>query len=597
MIGCLVLFMVAEFAVGIVLYQQSVGLMVTGNLIINEQHELADLENTLSFIKDAETGQRGYLLTENDSYLLPYSTAIATIPTMLNNLRKQTEGEAAQRVLLNKVAKLVDGKIAELRQTITLNKTEGREAAIGLVNNNSGKIIMDEIRTAFATMEANANNELNRSRALLRSRTERYLCVFIGLAVLGLGLLCAFGCLLRLHAKALSAAKSLERELQQKLVERSHFLEQQAELLNLTSDAILTRELDGTIRFWNDGAQRMYGFTKEEAVGRVSHELLMTQFPMPKDDIAGEVMTVGHWEGELTHTTRDARLVTVASRWRLKPASKGHQPSILETNTDVTEWRRADKSISAAKERSLIELKRSNEELQQFAYVCSHDLQEPLRVMANFSQLLARRYKGKLDDNADLFIGFIVDGSKRMQVLINDLLIYSRIQSREQQLHEVDCSRVLESALANLKMAIDESGATVHCGQLPTIIGESSQLIQVFQNLIANALKFRAEASPNIDISAERISDAWQFRVSDNGLGLDMKFADRIFLVFQRLFPKDQYPGSGIGLAICKKVVQRHGGRIWVESEPNQGTTFYFTIPVMITQNKDKDKVGKCLAA
>jgi signal transduction histidine kinase len=231
------------------------------------------------------------------------------------------------------------------------------------------------------------------------------------------------------------------------------------------------------------------------------------------------------------------------------------------------------------------ELVRSNADLQQFAYICSHDLQEPLRVVSNFSQLLANRYEGKLDEKADQFIEFIVDGSKRMQNLINDLLIYSRVQTTEQVFREVDSSHAVEMALANLKLAIEESGATIHCESLPTIEGDTSQLLQLFQNLLGNALKFRSKELPSIRISAAQRDNTWQFAVSDNGVGLDMQFADRIFLIFQRLHSRDMYPGSGIGLAVCKKIVQRHGGCIWVESELGQGSTFYFTIPM--TTSKD----------
>jgi light-regulated signal transduction histidine kinase (bacteriophytochrome) len=234
----------------------------------------------------------------------------------------------------------------------------------------------------------------------------------------------------------------------------------------------------------------------------------------------------------------------------------------------------------------MLELQRSNEELQQFAYICSHDLQEPLRVVANYTQLLSKRYKGKLDDKADQFIGFAVDAAKRMQDLINDLLAYSRLQTRDAALGLVDCSQVVKMALANLEMVLMETGAIVRCESLPTVEGDKSQLLQLFQNLIGNALKFRSHEKTVVDVSVRQEGEHWLFAVHDNGIGFDMQFSDRIFLIFQRLHAKENYIGSGIGLAVCKKIVLRHGGQIWVESKPNKGATFSFTLPVSITESQ-----------
>ena len=226
------------------------------------------------------------------------------------------------------------------------------------------------------------------------------------------------------------------------------------------------------------------------------------------------------------------------------------------------------------------ELARSNADLAQFAYVASHDLQEPLRMVASYTQLLSRRYKGKLDEDADEFIAFAVDGANRMQKLIKDLLEYSRIGTRGKQLAPVECESIFEDAIANLQIAIEESGAIVKRDRLPTVWGDRTQLGQLLQNLIGNAIKFCENPPPRIHVSAQKGENEWIFSVCDNGIGIEPDQRDRIFVIFQRLHSRAEYPGTGIGLALCKKIVERHGGQIWVQSQPGQGSVFHFTIPL-----------------
>jgi PAS domain S-box-containing protein len=251
------------------------------------------------------------------------------------------------------------------------------------------------------------------------------------------------------------------------------------------------------------------------------------------------------------------------------------QERTKELQIEIAERKRTEEELKKITN----DLSRSNADLQQFAYVASHDLKEPLRNIAGFVSLLEKRYKGKLDDKADEFIDYVVDGTKRMDMLIHDLLEYSQVETKGKTFRPANCSVALEEAIYNLRSALEESSSELTYDLLPTVITDASQIRRLFQNLISNAIKFRGNNPSKIHISAEEKKDEWVFSVKDNGIGIDPKYIKRIFIVFQRLHTTKEYEGTGIGLAICKKIVERHGGRIWAESEPGKGSTFYFTIP------------------
>ena len=280
----------------------------------------------------------------------------------------------------------------------------------------------------------------------------------------------------------------------------------------------------------------------------------------------------------LFQTIKAAEVALRQSRDELEGLVAQRTEELRDTNAhlsvELDERRRAEYRLA----HYAAELGRSNAELEQFAYVASHDLQEPLRMVASFTQLLAKRYRGRLDQDADEFIDFAVDGASRMQTLINDLLAYSRVGTRGKLFRPTDCEAVLKLALDNLAKSIEQSGAAITHDPLPTVAGDEVQLIQLFQNLIGNAVKFHGQEPPQAHIAASEKDGEWEFAVRDNGIGIAPEQGERIFSIFQRLHHRAEYPGTGIGLAICKKIVERHGGKIWVESEVGQGSTFYFTI-------------------
>ena len=346
---------------------------------------------------------------------------------------------------------------------------------------------------------------------------------------------------------------------------------------------LLSFDEKGAIVACNDNFVQIIGSSREKLIG-------LNMLNLPDKNIVSTVQQAlngsqGSYEGIYSSVTAKKNTPV---RCLFTPMNVGGGGitggvGIIE---DITERKRAEGELERyrdnleklVKERTA-DLARSNAELEQFAYVASHDLQEPLRMVVSYLQLVDGRYREKLDADAREFIGFAVDGAKRMQALINDLLAYSRIGTQGQAFQPTDCEAVLQMAMRNLEVAIRESGAQIAHDPLPTVMGDATQLVQLFQNLIGNALKFRRDEPPQIHIRAELKAGFWCLSVQDNGIGIESQYFERIFVVFQRLHGRGSYPGTGIGLAICKKIVERHGGTIWVESELGKGSTFRFTIP------------------
>jgi PAS domain S-box-containing protein len=315
--------------------------------------------------------------------------------------------------------------------------------------------------------------------------------------------------------------------------------------------------------------------SKAELLGDINVTFTDASLAAFKDELVALATGATRFEAEVVTKALSGELNYVALRVSVLAGHEMTLDRVLVSMLDITERKRAEERL-----KRILDLERSNTELEQFAYVASHDLQEPLRMVSSYVQLLERRYKGQFDKDADEFIAYAVDGVKRMRTLINDLLTYSRVSTRGKAFETVDCRDALEEALANLKFAIEENEGVITYDALPTVTADRVQLVQLFQNLISNSIKFRQpDERPTVHVAAERKGDEWILSVRDNGIGIEPQYWERIFLIFQRLHSRDRYPGTGIGLAVCKRIVERHGGRIWARSAPGSGTTFFFTIP------------------
>lgn len=344
------------------------------------------------------------------------------------------------------------------------------------------------------------------------------------------------------------------------------------------NDAIISADGVGNIVFWNKSAETIFGYTEKEVIGKPLSLLMPERYRedhkkgLSRFCKTGEAHVIGKTV-ELHALRKDG----VEFPMELSLASWQAEEGVFFSGIirDITERKQFQERLTKTAE----ELARSNKELEQFASVASHDLQEPLRVVTSYLQLLQQRFQEKLDADANKFIERSVAAAARMKTLINDLLNYSRVSTRGEPFELSNCSDILHQVCDSLKVAIDESGATVTYNSLPEVMADNTQLTQLFQNLIGNAIKFRTEASPKIRVTAERQDGAWLFSVRDNGIGIEPQYAERIFDIFQRLHSLKDYAGTGIGLAICRKIVERHGGKIWVESELDKGTIFHFTLP------------------
>ena len=712
LVGLAVLILVAESAI---FYSIWTSFAASERWSIQTHEVLEKIESFFSEMKDAETGQRGYLLTGKDEYLEPYGTAVRAVPVQFEELRKLTSDNPSQQSHIETLRSLIDAKLAELRETIELRRTRGAEQAIAVVSSDRGKQIMDRIRVVIQAMKADELSLLDQRN---QTRLAKARVLILPMAS-GVGLLLI---VLVAGSRAIdrsTTARTLAEAAEKTRRERQHA----RSLIEASLDPLVTISPDGQITDANGAAEQVTGVPRGWLVGsdfsdyftepdsaragyrKVLSDGLVRDYPLTIRHVEGRTTDVlynavvyrneaGQVQGvfaaardvterkrleeglrvaslysrslleasldplvtispggQITDVNEAAELVTGVARDRLvgsdfsdyflEPARAragyrkvlsdglvrdypltirhldGHTTDVLYNAVvyrneagqvqgvfaaarDVTERKRAEAELTRYREhleelvqqrtseletanahlrRTTAELASSNQELEQFAYVASHDLQEPLRAVTGYLGLIERQLGEQLEGKARHHMDGAVQGASRMHTLITDLLALSRVGTRGQAPEPADLDAVLDQALEGLGASVRETGARITRDPLPILCVDASQMAQLFQNLIGNALKFRGELPPEIHVSAERKPGQWVFGVRDNGIGIESQYFERIFLIFQRLHTRKRYSGTGIGLAICKKIVERHGGAIWVESQPGQGSTFYFSIP------------------
>jgi PAS domain S-box-containing protein len=381
-------------------------------------------------------------------------------------------------------------------------------------------------------------------------------------------------------------------------------LQKQASLLNQTHDSIFVRDMNDIITYWNRGAQERYGWRAEEAIGKSSHELLRTIFPIPLGELRGQVLRTGRWEGELKHYKADGTEVIAASRWALQRDAREQPAAILETNNDITERKRREEEIDRLNQelakraegldqelaKRAAELETTNKELESFAYSVSHDLRAPLRHTVGFAELLQKQASSSLDDKSRRYMQLILESSKRMGNLIDDLLGFSRIGRAETNKSEVDMESLVGEVVAELGQETKDRNIDWNIGPLPVCYGDRSMLKVVLMNLLSNAVKFtRIRKRVEIEIGcADRCEDQAELFVRDNGAGFDMQYVDKLFGVFQRLHLAEEFEGTGIGLATVQRIIHRHGGEVRAEGAVDQGAAFYFSLPRARKQERER---------
>ncbi|GEM_PF-1345692 len=540
----------------------------------------------LSLLVDMESGLRGYLVTNDPVFLEPYQQAQTTLDPNFAHLQTLVSDNPGQGLVLTQLQEDIKNWRAFAAKTLSTNDAASgvRDVAMQL----EGKHQMDDIHQHLAAF-VSVEDGLRTERIAATQATSQFVIISIILGGLGIG-----GVLAAMtRRQLLQLSQSYEHALkisQQRAQEIQLQGEWRDTILAGIGDAVIAADMHGNISFMNQVAEALTGWPTAEAVGKPLTEVYNVTREADNTDLA-EMRRQGAQDVSLTPivakrlVAREGGEIAIDDNIALIKDGQGRAVGSVVVCRDMTQQRQLEQERLRwieAQARYAIMLRRSNDNLQQFAYVASHDLQEPLRMVTSYLQLIEQRYATALDDSGREFITFAVDGASRMKELISGLLAYARLDTQEQEIATfVSFNDIVDQVLKSLKFTISDAGASVTKDDLPEIQADSLQIMQLFQNLIGNALKFHTDKPLHIHIGAEKKGDEWLFSIKDDGIGIAPEYQERIFGLFQRLHRRSEYSGTGIGLAICKKVVERHNGRIWVESELGKGAAFCFTLPII----------------
>jgi len=534
---------------------------------------------------EIQTATRGFIFSGNELYLEPYIRSSVQIFRSLRELRSLTEDNPSQQAKQDSLERLINQNISLVQDGIRLARAGLTDSVRQVFNTGINKSIMDRIRSVITEIEKEENDRLAR----LQEESDQHLAntgriIIFFQVIIFLLLLLAFFVIyknIEKRNRAETQLRLLNETLENKVKERttelmraeSHF----RETLDHLIEGVQIIGFDYRYLFVNDAVAEQGRYPKEELL----HHTMMEKYPgIEQTPFFGVLKQCMHdrnprrMENEFVYADGTSRWFELS----LQPVPEG----VFILSVDITGRKKAQESlvrINRELDQRADELKVSNAELERFAYVASHDLQEPLRMVSSFLQLLEKKLDGKLDETTRQYIDFAVDGSERMKKLIQDLLRYSRVGTSREGITDVDCNAVMQAVQADLALAIGEAKATLQVKPLPVIRAVYAQMVQVFENLVGNALKYHGDRPPVIDVGCVDKAAVWEFYVKDNGIGIDPRYMDKIFVLFQRLHSSIAYSGTGIGLSICKKIIEKHGGRIRAESIPGQGSTFFFTIP------------------
>jgi len=555
-------------AIGLLSFQSSDSRRTAASELNTSREIREATDDLLSLLTDAETAERGYILTGKEMYLDPYKQATSAIPAVLARLNAATPRRSGQAERIAALEPVLAAKLQGLAQTIDVRRSQGMAPAAEIVDSGRGKALMDDIRARCAVIR-NLSESRTREFAAIAEQSSRRLTY---VSTVGSAILLAF---IALSAVTILTGLAQRERLYREAAASAEFL---AVTLNSIGDAVIATDAAARITLINPVAQELTGWTEQEALGTAITEVFHVvneTIRAPVDNPVQKAIAERVITGLANHT------ILISRNGQEIPIDDSGAP-IRGPQDDIQGGVLVFRDISARRETER-QLKESNEQLKEFVAGAAHDLRSPLNSVSTMAQLIALRLQDQIGGEGSELLGYIIKSTQRMLHLLEDLLAYAQASHFEAALAKrVSMDRALETALENLRAEIESTNATVTADGLPEVAAHEAHLVQLFQNLVGNALKYRSDAAPRVRIGCTKQKGEWVVEVSDNGIGIESQYEKQIFKPFKRLHGEDR-PGSGIGLATCQKIVSGYGGRIWLRSEPGKGSTFFFSLPAALS--------------